>query len=144
MTLYIASVLESWSEDSPVTVVDACPAWYLDELSEHLADLMTVGLIDETGAVPEETLDRWMSGVRARSDAGRVGAQARWGRNGSGMRSHKGRNSPSNLPSNLPTEPNLPTDARDPKGSEKTGRSLKSIIAELTGEPSFVRKEEKG
>lgn len=79
VSLYVAIVLESWSADRPVPVDDALPAWLLDDVEDLVADLTAVGLLDEHGAIPGETLDRWMEVRRAQRQGGRIAARLRHG-----------------------------------------------------------------
>jgi hypothetical protein len=79
VALYVGAVLASWREDRPVSVAEAAPAWWLDDVSAYVADLRAAGLVDRHGKVPRATLDRWMQKVRAQRAAGRSTAAGRWG-----------------------------------------------------------------
>lgn len=77
--LYVATLLASWRENGPVSVRDAAPAWYLDDIDEVASDLVAVGLLDANECIPAATLDHWMESRRAQSEAGRLGNAIRWG-----------------------------------------------------------------
>jgi len=61
-----------------VTVADAAPAWFLEPVDGYVAELAAVGLTDPTGAISQETLDRWMESARASSEHARHAARSRW------------------------------------------------------------------
>ncbi len=80
VSLYVATILASWTEDKPVPLADAAPPWYLDDVDRHVRDLTRVGMLDAaTGAIPVATLDRWLEFVRSARASGSLGARSRWG-----------------------------------------------------------------
>jgi hypothetical protein len=133
MTLYLATVLESWAENDRVSVEDAMPAWYLADYAEMVTDLTTVGLLADDGMIPEPTLDRWLSGIRARTASGRAAADRRWHGNGSAMGTQSARNT---QPASLPEKPARSAPA---KRERDDPRSLREILRETTGEPNIVK-----
>jgi hypothetical protein len=121
MTLYLATVLESWAEND------------LADYAEMVTDLTTVGLLADDGMIPEPTLDRWLSGIRARTASGRAAADRRWHGNGSAMGTQSARNT---QPASLPEKPARSAPA---KRERDDPRSLREILRETTGEPNIVK-----
>ena len=141
MSLYVATVLDSWADDRPVTAVDAAPAWMLDTVDDMVADLVAVGLFDDDGCVPVDTLDRWMAGVRNRVAAGARGAAKRWSGDAPPLGDHEG---PNAVPKPTPTVPTVPTvpSARarargKGQGPNDGARSLKTILRDMGAEPDL-------
>jgi len=137
MTLYVATVLESWAENDRVSAEDAMPAWYLADYVDLVSDLTTVGLLDADGMIPEATLDRWLDGVRTRIASGRAAADKRWGRNGSAMGTHR---EPNTQPASQ-KKPARSAPALRERSSDDP-RSLREILRETTGEPNIVAAKE--
>lgn len=73
MHLYTSTVLASWREDRSIPVADAAPAWMATvDISPLIGDLVAVGLVDGSGAIPDRTLDRWMEVLRDQRERARV------------------------------------------------------------------------
>ena len=148
MTLYVSTVLDSWAEDRRVSVRDARPAWWLDEPTEMIGDLMTVGLLDRKGLIPSAVLERWLAPTRARIAAAQRAADARWSdRSANGhapaMRSHSDGNANSQ-PASQKSQPVARERARrgvEPRRETSDPRSLREILRETTGEPNIVKGE---
>lgn len=115
LMLYVATVLASWREDRPETLDDSVPAWFGKSVERYRADLVSVGLLDEDGRIPVETLDRWMASARARVAGGRSGAASRWQGNGYPL----GARRPPNANSQEAKKPRSQERAR-PKASDRT------------------------
>lgn len=124
IVLYLSAVLASWREDRAVSVEEAQPAWMLGGVDGYVAELRTVGLVDESGCVPQQTLDTWMAGLRSASERGRAAADARW-HPPRRMRSHNGRNADA-MP--VPTVPTVPRSREQSTRIESDPRPLSEII----------------
>lgn len=137
MGLYVAIVLASWRADEPVPGADAAPAWVLSDLETYLADLTAVGLLDEAGAVPVETLDRWMQTARAMVAGGARGAAARWGHDGGPVGGHspgRGRGNAIDPEKEGPID--RPTARARASGTARVG-SFGDIMAEMGLDPDI-------
>lgn len=82
VVLYLATVLESWSNGERVSVDDAEPIWMVP--SPGTVDhLKAVGLLDDDGRIPEATWRSWfgpaVERVAKRKDASAAANAARWG-----------------------------------------------------------------
>ena len=64
--LYTAAVLASWRRGEPVTVEDAQPSWWLAPIDEYVMAMIAVGLIEESGMVPDRVWERWHRPARQR------------------------------------------------------------------------------
>lgn len=140
MTLFVATVLTSWRQNRPVSIHDAAPAWCLFPIDKMVADLVAVGMIADDGTIPSDRLDHWMSGVRARIEGGRAGAEKRWGnRDANGY--PQGSNSAPNTHTSQPaSQPDNPARSRARKRETESGpvESLRDILRRTTGEPTIA------
>lgn len=67
--LYQALILASWSAGERVTIEDAAPAWWTDDLDEVARDLADVGLVDHEARIPHKAWEAWYGPARdARED----------------------------------------------------------------------------
>ena len=115
LMLYVSAVLSSWDHDEPVSVADAAPGWFVEDVGPWVADLATARLVDDDGRVPASTLDVWMAGVRSASERGRSAAHARWSKTDgtpSAMHPHSTGNT---LPASQPSGQNARASARREK-----------------------------
>jgi len=64
--LFTAVILASWDAGRRVTLDQAAPAWWLDDLGPFGANLTAEGLLDEQGCIPTDTWGRWFGPARDR------------------------------------------------------------------------------
>lgn len=83
LELHQATMRASWKADRRLTLIEAAPAWWLDDPAEFVAGLQAVGMLDDDGRIPEHAFVAWTARARASSEAARVAAEARWSK-GSG------------------------------------------------------------
>lgn len=64
---YVATITSSWAEGERIRLTDAAPVWLtgLDDLEERLR---SVGLLDESGAIPEHAWRGWYGPAAQRRD----------------------------------------------------------------------------
>jgi hypothetical protein len=81
MTIYVATLLESWATGRRVPAADAVPVW-LPPAVDDLASLTAAGLLDADGRLPSRAWASWFGPARDRREAKRTG-----GRRG-GLKAH--------------------------------------------------------
>lgn len=72
VALYVGLILESWGAGERLTFDAALPAWWLEDAGAIRANLAGVGLIDESGRLPDHAWTGWYEPARNRREARRA------------------------------------------------------------------------
>ena len=59
--LYVALIAKSWGAGQRLTLADAAPAWWLDDVEPIRENLAAVGLLDADGRIPDHAWSSWYS-----------------------------------------------------------------------------------
>jgi hypothetical protein len=142
VAMYEAVRLASWRTGSRVSLEDAAPAWYLDDVAEVQADLSAVGLLDADGMIPEGSWANWFGPAfkrrEARRAAGSEGGKASSARNAAAALPEQ----PSSSAAALPEQPSssregAPSDAQ-PDRTDRTDRPSVRADARENGDADPV------
>jgi hypothetical protein len=57
--IYQALVLGSWGAGERISLEEALPAWWLDDVAEQMANLVAVKLVDADGRIPVHAWEAW-------------------------------------------------------------------------------------
>lgn len=119
LQLYLAALLESWSDGTRATIDDAAPPWVEEISDETRSALRKVKLIDAESRVSRSGWDQWFGPAatrrQARQEAGRRGGLASHGKQAS---VDQGSSAAGRVP-----DPTVLTEGRESPNGLQNGRS---------------------